>query len=118
VYRTRLVRSAVHPPKNEWVSLNARITAASSDGGGQVYWAFCVPPMFRFSRWQLIRRDDNRLQPVLRKVLRIKSYEEVSFTLFGAETERIILWVSRNLGRGTDSDFFGRFANQVHDSSD
>jgi hypothetical protein len=57
---------------------HARITAASSHGGGQVYWAICVPPpMFGFLRWQLIRRDDNCLQPVLRKVLRIESHEEV-----------------------------------------
>ena len=108
---TRLVWSALPSAraKRSGSCSLARITAASSDGGGQVYWAICVPPsMFRFSRWQLIRRDDNCLQPVLRKVLRIESHEEVSFTLFGAETERIVVWVWRNLDRGTDSDFFGR----------
>ena len=67
---------------------HARITAASSDGDGEGHWAFCAPPpMFRFLHWQLIRRDDNCLQPILRKVLRIESHKEVSFTLFGAQTK-------------------------------
>jgi hypothetical protein len=118
---TRLVWSGLPSTRPKRVGSCARvgITSTASDGDGHVHWAFCIlPPMFRFLRWQLVRRDDNCLQPVLRKVLRIESHEEVSFTLFGAETERIILWVWRNLDRGTDSDFCGPFANQVHDSSD